>query len=1653
MKINYKLVVYILIMTHLTFKKCLALLFFLIIFTHYSAHAQFGNEWINRSQKYVKIKISAEGLYSVTYNQIVQAGFTSNSIDPKKFQLFTKGKQVPLIISGNQNTFETTDNVRFYGQTNDASLDKILYQNATDLPNNEVSLYEDANYYFLTYSETVNGLRYQNKTISNNGLTPESYIVANSRLNLSSNYYPGAYIFDVITYSEYIAGEGYLGATYGRGQTATYNLNTPSFAPSTNFETTASFYVAGRSASNSGNRRGNHHLKVTANNITVADTTFFNYNVIRQQKKIALGNLPAVSIINFSSVDDLTTNVNFTDFQAPSYIEINYPRLVNLSGLNNLKFNLNTTNINSYLRFANSNIGNAIILDNSTNTLYTEIKSSGNAEFVIEAKPNVTYYLADLDTTSPVITEPVTFKNYTTNDVKPYLIITNKNFIAGAEAYKTYNETRNLPTMLTYTDDLYNEFYYGYHHPLAIKNFVSWGLLVNGDAKPKYMLLLGNGAEFTKTNMAIDFVPTIGFPPSDNMLTSGLNGSLLEPGIITGRVPAINNQDIENYLSKLKIYNQLPDSLWRKNFLHISGGKTVNENESFVFYHQNFFENAKKESFGGKVSNIKKNINTPITENQTERVIRETNNGLGLISYFGHGSTTATEISFGEAKNYDNKNKPTIYIVNGCSTGNIFNFSISQAEQFIMQKDYGGVAWIANTSEGVGSELYSATMAFYRNWFKESYGESISSGFKKGLKTYQNPNRPLNVAHTRQYIFIGDPAITFYSPTKADYETKNSFLYATVNNQNSSLPTLSLKLKIENPGKALSDSVVVKVTRTLADNSIIQIPDFKIKPVYNTDTISINLSNEGIIASGNNKITVILDPNNNINELNENNNQATLDIFLPGNGINLLYPINKGIVSKSTVSLEAQPDDLYTKNAEYYFEIDTLITFNSNFVKKSPIIAAGLLPKWIPNFTFETGKVYYWRARINAPLDKGGAWSTASFTYLPNTADGISISQTSQLQNLSLNNIVFDNITGKFSFSTSLYLTNIQTRGDDLSTASERRLRVNPNSQIAFRPEFNGISLVSLHPKNFGQIFSYPSPYNFQAGPNLINGYSGQYFWDITNPVEVDSLLSYLRQIPTGHYVIGLNGYNAAINLLPTVVKNELSNIGLANFNLINLGEPYAFWGQKGSSPGSATEITADYTSAIPARSQLISFAKAYTYNANNGNIVTEKIGPAKTWKTAQFDFNKKGADIVTYSIIGVGANGQETTILQNITTNEVDISTISTVTYPYLKIRSSILDNVDFDVPDIKYWRILYQPVAELTFNPEFKDIFKSSTVQEGDSVLWEIGITNLSDYESDAMNISATILKADKNTVTKPVINLPKIAPRTSTTINFKDATKGMGGKNNLKLQFQTRNELELYPFNNILPKEYLVNKDFKEPLVDVVFDGKNIINGEIVSPQPIISITTIDENKFLLFSDLDTILTDVYIKKQDENKFIRLYYSTNELKIKPSTSSGVNKLNVQYITNTPFEDGIYSLKVRSKDASGNYNTANDYTIEFECINKSEISNFYPYPNPFTTSMRFVFTLTGMKIPDDIKITLFTATGKVIREVFKNELGNIRIGNNISDFTWDGTDQYGDRLANGVYFYRVTLKNYDDAQIGRRKTEGDTLFKKDIGKIYLMR
>jgi hypothetical protein len=283
---------------------------------------------------------------------------------------------------------------------------------------------------------------------------------------------------------------------------------------------------------------------------------------------------------------------------------------------------------------------------------------------------------------------------------------------------------------------------------------------------------------------------------------------------------------------------------------------------------------------------------------------------------------------------------------------------------------------------------------------------------------------------------------------------------------------------------------------------------------------------------------------------------------------------------------------------------------------------------------------------------------------------------------------------------------------------------------------------------------------------------------------------------------------------------------------------------------------------------------------------------------------------------------------------------------------------------------------------------------------------------------------------------------------------STTSLAGLNTLYVEANPDNDQpEQFHFNNFAYHNFFVKGDTLNPLLDVTFDGVHILNRDIVSSKPDIIVKLKDEAKWLILDD--TSLLTLQVKYP--NGSLRRFYFNNDTLAFTAAGQAPNPDNTATINFKPYftVDGEYELIVTGKDQSGNEAGNIEYRIAFEVINKPMISNMLNYPNPFTTSTAFVFTITGTEIPQNIKIEIMTITGKIVREITKDELGPLHIGRNITEFKWDGTDQYGQKLANGIYLYRV-VTNLNGKVLDKYKSENDNTdkyFNKGYGKMYLMR
>lgn len=116
-----------------------------------------------------------------------------------------------------------------------------------------------------------------------------------------------------------------------------------------------------------------------------------------------------------------------------------------------------------------------------------------------------------------------------------------------------------------------------------------------------------------------------------------------------------------------------------------------------------------------------------------------------------------------------------------------------------------------------------------------------------------------------------------------------------------------------------------------------------------------------------------------------------------------------------------------------------------------------------------------------------------------------------------------------------------------------------------------------------------------------------------------------------------------------------------------------------------------------------------------------------------------------------------------------------------------------------------------------------------------------------------------------------------------------------------------------------------------------------------------------------------------------------------------------------------GRHTLEVKAWDVLNNSGVG--YT-EFLVEEKANIALYHVlnYPNPFTTNTRFMFEHNKPGVALEVKIEIFSVSGKVVKTILKNINTT---GYRVDDIAWDGLDDYGDKIGKGVYIYRVTLND----------------------------
>lgn len=1646
-----------------------------------------GNEWIDYSLNYYKFPITENAVYRIDYNILDQV-LPLNSISPDDIFIIGRGEEIPLYIKGDSDgSFDQGDYLEFYAMGNDGWLDTALYKGKNRQPNPYYSLINDSIYYFLSYDPNRNNKRFKEENSTDfSSYFNVGFVWKRHVSSFNSHYYDGEILASEGTDVEYVPTEGYMDQVVTAGNSRTHNIPSPNIytsGPPLEFE------IALSGQSNYGGiNNGDHHLMIEFLGESI-DTIFEGFKLLKIKKQLSPSTLSSNNSFKIGSINDLGVP---SDRSALAYIELLYPHSLHMENKSYVEFLLDDNHSQNAYTFnpQGFNSGSSPILYDISNSRRIKLSNSlsgyksvvpngaGRKKMVLLADSSAKY-ISEMQT----VTASGKFTNYAAMNMdSAYIMISHPSLMLSANNYASYRRNTGYNSVFVNIEELYDQFSYGIKkHPLAIRNFANM-CLQSWPSPPHYLYLLGKSVSAKAHRKSIanyekNLLPSMGNPASDNLFTSGLNGAGLETAIPTGRLAASSNQQIEAYLSKVMEYENAPREIWMKRSLHFAGGANGFEVDRFENYLKNYEQKYEDSIQGGNTYTFRKTQNVPIQTSLSDSIRTLVNEGVSLMTFFGHASSTGGfDVSIDAPEKFNNKGKYPVLLANSCFSGDIHQPAAqSTSEEFVLQPNKGVIAFIASVNLSLASFLNSYTTAFYKNSFGEGYGKSIAHNMAMSVKDIQNSSTNTALKSVCLEMSLhGDPALKMYSFEKPDYHIESSFLNFQPTDVSTEIDSFELNIQIWNTGRGTAkettgkstDSLLLEIKRKFPDSKDGDTSYMKMIPaVLFSSNLSLNIPVDVIKGIGSNTFVINLDPINQIDELSEFNNSAQKELIIRAGSIVPVHPYNFALYPQQGVELIASTAHAFEGSREYIFELDSNSSFSSPLKISHKIISPGGVIRWQPGLlnNMPDSTVYFWRVSRVPAIGEGYLWKQSSFQYISNNR-GWAQDHFDQFKNNDYLFLKGNQSNRQFEFTEHAKELYVRTMSSP-SISDLNDIKYQMDTDVRERSACSSIPAFVVAVLDSLSLESWETPYfgqnpDHQFGQANYDNYCGsnrqrpeKYFiFRTNNSLQMAALENMLEnEIPNGNYIVIYNWFNIDYDLLrsqhPTLLQS-IADLGVDS--IVNIQNKQAFIVlAKKSLPDSSKLVMSDtLASALELRKTLWS-------SSSFGSMSSKLIGPSEAWDELKWDFRSLEAnsqDSILVELYG-RKNGQES-LLRKFSNREkyFDLKQLNDInSYEYLSLKFNAMDEALQTAPQLLRWQLNHQPLPELALNPQKHFSKSKDSLMQGEVLNVSIAIENISHSDMDSLLISYKLMDAFHK-ITELEYERQSPLPADSTFISsISIPTQGLRGRNLLLIDVNpNQDQPEQFHFNNVAQLEFFVQSDRQNPLLDVTFDGRHIMNGELVSAQPEIKIQLEDENAFLALDDSSSI--KLYLTEPGMNeRLVEADGSNGESLLFLPAKLPDNKAMLIYRP-VLTRDGIHQLRVQAEDRSGNESGKMDYRVEFEVVRKSSITHMVNYPNPFSTSTRFVFTLTGSQVPDNIQIQILTVTGKVVKEIYMEELGPIHIGNNISDYAWDGRDEFGDRLANGVYFYRVKTK-MNGQSIEHRESASDKYFKEDFGKMYLLR
>ncbi|TXF89692.1 hypothetical protein FUA23_09585 [Neolewinella aurantiaca] len=1636
----------------------------------------YGNEWIDYGQTHLRIQVATDGMYQVSGAEINAAGLSGD------LALHHRGELVPIRVTSD-------GSIIFYGEKNRGEMDRHLWPDpdANQL-NDRYSMHSDTVAYYLTAGT---GQYYQQPDV----VTPVAATAILRRTEevfsdeMVKNFFRSGGIS--IYYSHYDKAEGF-------GQRSSGDL----LSSNGDLESSVTLPLPSANGQQAtldvrfGTAFGSHEVEVSANGNVLATPVQSGWGVIQQQATFNPAGAETTISLKGTAGDQDKPNL--------AWVAVTYPAQPvydeELSSFS-IPASATATRITlTGLGAAAGALGRITGYAPTTGNMFSaEVDGTGTA--VIDFPPSssdITYQLVvESSDLKAAQTNALSFSSTLPPANTDYLVLTSRR-LHGSSVDQLADYRRSVAggsyqVEVVDVEDLYDEFGYGIpNHPMALRNYLTAAKIAAPNLQ--YLFIIGKGREYsdirTTSEMAAAqatfFIPSFGSPASDNLLAAKLGE--VTPQLSVGRLAAINDSEVGIYLEKLREVeaqiNQggqsIADRDWQKQIMHLGGGTSAGE-QSGIKSRLNTMElGIEASAMAANVTSFFKTSTEPIEDSRQEAIFERINGGTSILTFMGHSSSQTFDFSIDDPANYNNKGRYPFMLSLGCYSGDAFTEERSISERFIFLREKGAVAFAASKGIGYISALGNWGEKLYDNIGNENYGEGLGDVMRNAIEHFSGTSNFTLGILLEQFALSGDPAYRLHPRPGPDFVVDPASVSFTPDVVPAQDETYGMDFRLLNLGtKSEADSMTLRIRQELPSGEIVELKTLRAQiPVY-AEVLSVELPNPGIDAVGQNRVFVTLDTDNEVTELPapaaelnnelETGGQAGVPLTFVANTAKVAFPPRYAVIG-GELEFISSTTDVLAPERNYVIQVSSDRKFNTLLTNET-IASPGGVIRYRPPFAPTDSTTYYWRISPDSTSTEGSGfiWSESSFTWVadqPENEIGWAMQDQGQTVDGTFDNILADSLEFGWSFSrsiTDIKIFNALYSSRDMPRFEYNGQRFGSPHRWYIRA---GIQMIVIDSTNSSKW--YPNPGNADYNTRPIANSS----WDFDTRTASgrEGMINFLDEfVPEGAYVMLYSVQRGAdieyvtedwladSNTLGTTIYDVLEAEGALQVRgLSEVGSvPYLFSFQKGMGP--ISEALAE------TRSDTIQMDASILENWPLGSWRSEAAGPALAWDNLEVSLSPihlSENDSVLVRVMGTNPEGSEV-VLHNQVFNHlssrsisVDLSGVSEEEFPFLWAELDFFDEEDRNVPTVEHLYFNFSSPGDAAINPAVS-ISLPDSVDQGQELVINAGYENISRIGMDSLLVELSVVDATNNISTFTQRKGP-LPPGATDQFSFSLPSVDFSQDFRYSVTLNpNQDQPENVTFNNVLNSRVKVGTDLIDPEMQIFFDGIRINNGDLVSAKPEIHIVLRDENQYLALNDTGAYFLQLTHPGDLENGLSsyqeRISFSDSRVEFLPATTDN-NSAEI-FFRPSLSRDGNYTIEVVGQDRSSNFSGALSLQQDFEVINEQMVANVLTYPNPFTTQTRFVYTLTGNEVPEVFRIQIMTVSGRVVRDIDLAASELLKIGTHQSQFAWDGTDEYGDLLANGVYLYRVITSDESGNTLEKYDTGTDQYFAREIGKVVILR